>query len=77
MVLTPGASILFFGRCLYNEGLPYRNAQDVEHGLKDPITWAGRTAQVEATVNTVQEGNRAMVDATMEKKTKARGPRHP
>ena len=33
-------------------------------------------AQVEATVNTIQEGLRAIVDAVVEKRTKARGPGH-
>ena len=42
-----------------------------------PINWAGRTAQVEVTINTVQEGHQAISDAVVEKRTKARGPGHP
>ena len=38
-----------------------------------PINWAGRTVHVQVTVNTVQEGNRAIADAVVEKRTKARG----
>ena len=76
MVLVPGEAILFFGRCLHNEGLLYRNTWDVELSLRGPITWAGRTVQVEAMVCTMQEGYRAMVDAIMEMKTKVRGPGH-
>ena len=39
-----------------------------------PINWAGRTAQIEVTLNTVQEGHPAISDAVVEKRTKARGP---
>ena len=74
VVLAPGEAILFFGRCSQREGLPYRSAKDVEFSLRGPVNWAGRTAQMEATANTVQEGDWAIVDAVMEKKTKARGP---
>ena len=56
VVLVLGQAILFFGRCSCKEGLLYRNAQDIELGLKGHANWAGRTAQVEATVNTMQEG---------------------
>ena len=42
-----------------------------------PINWAGRTAYVEATVNTVQEGNQSIVNAVVEKRTKAWGPGYP
>ena len=76
VVLALGVAILFFGRCSCNEGLLYRNAQDVKLSLRGPVTWAGRTSQVEATLHTIQEGHRAMVHAVMEKKTKTRGPGH-
>ena len=42
-----------------------------------PVNWAGRTAQVEVTVNTVQEGHTVIADTIIEKKMKARGPGHP
>ena len=43
----------------------------------DPINWAIRTAQVEATINTVQEGcTEPSRDAVVEKRTKAMGPGH-
>ena len=47
---------------------------DVGFSLMGPISWAGRAAQLEVTVNTVQEGGRAIVEAVVEKQTKARGP---
>ena len=74
VVLAWGEPILFFGRCLHREGLPYRSAKDVESSFRVPVYWARRTLQVEASSNTVQEGHWAIVDAVMEKKTKARGP---
>ena len=70
-------AILSYGRCSCNEGLLYRNAQDIELSLRDPVSWTGRAAQVEVTVNTVWEGCQAIVDAVMEKKIKARGPGQP
>ena len=62
---------------LAQEGVLYHSAQDVELGMRGPVNWASRTARVETTVNTVQEGHRAIMDAIMEKKTKAREPGHP
>ena len=73
VVLAPGEAILFFGRHSCKEGLLFRNAKDVELGLRGPVNWAGRTAQVEATVNTIQEGHLAIADAIIKKKMKARG----
>ena len=39
-----------------------------------PIIWAGTTAHVEVTKNTVKEGHEAIVDAVVEKRNKAREP---
>ena len=77
VVLALGEAVLFFGRHLYKKGFLYRNAKDVELGLRGPVNSAGRTAQVEVTVNTIQEGSRAIADAIMEKEMIARGPGHP
>ena len=41
------------------------------------VTWPGRATHVEATVYTIQEGHRAITDAILEKKTKARRPGYP
>ena len=77
VVLAPGEAILFFGRCLCNGGLLYCDAQDIDHGLRCSVMWTGRTAQVEVTANTIQEGHRAIVNAVLETKMNARGPGHP
>ena len=77
VVLVPGEAILFFGRCSLREGLLCSSAEDVELGLRGPVNWAVRTVQVEAIINTIQEGCQVMMDAVMEKKTMARGLGHP
>ena len=53
------------------------NASGVRFSLTGSVNWAGRMAQVEVTVNTIQEGHQAIVDAVVEKRTKARGPGFP
>ena len=77
VVLAPGEAILFFGRCLYTEGLPYRSTRDVECSLRGPVNWARRTVEVEVTTNTVQVGCQAIVDAVMKNRMKVRGPGYP
>ena len=57
VILAPGEAILFFGRQLCKEGLPFGSARDIRFSLTGSVNWAGRLAQVEATVNTVQEGH--------------------
>ena len=76
-VLALGEAILFFGRWLCKEGLAFGSARIVRFSLTGPVNWAGRKAQVEGTVNTVQEGHWAIADAVMEKKMKAKGPGNP
>ena len=72
VILAPGEAILFFGRQLHKEGLPFGSARDVRFRLKGSVNWAERLPQVEATVNTVQEGHQAIADTVMEMKKKAR-----
>ena len=55
------------------EGLPFGSARDIRFSVTCSVNWARRPAQVEATVNTVQEGNQAITDIVMEKKMKTRG----
>ena len=51
VILALKEAILFFGRCSHKEALLYRDAKDVELDLRGPVNWAGKTAQVEVTVN--------------------------
>ena len=77
VVLAEGEAILFFERWSHKEGLSYTSAGHVWFSLTGPVTWAGRTVQVEATANMVQEGLQAIADAVMEKKMMVRRVGHP
>ena len=55
IVLSLGEAILFFGRCSHNEGLLYQKVKDIVLCLRGSFNWARKPAQIEATVNTVQE----------------------
>ena len=76
-VPSPGGTILFFGRYSRNEGLPYHRARNIEFGLGGPFNWAGRPTQIEALRKIMQEGHYTIIEAVVEKKTKARGSRQP
>ena len=52
-------------------------ARDIRFSLTGPINWAGTTTQVEVIINSVQKGHQVILDAVVEKRTKARGPGHP
>ena len=77
MVLSPGETILFFGRCSRNEGLPYCRARNIEFGLGGPFNWARRSTQIEASRKIVQGCQHTIIEAVVEKKTKAREPGQP
>ena len=53
------------------------NARHIAFSLTGPIGGASRAAQIEVTINTVQEGCQAIAEAVVEKGTKARGPGPP
>ena len=62
---------------MLKERLSLGDARDVGFCLGGPVNWAGREAQGEKMVITVQEGCQAIADAVVEKKTMARGPGQP
>ena len=72
-VLSPREAILFFGRHSRNEGPSYSRARDIEFSLGGLFNWAGRPAQMEASMKTIQDGCCGIVEAVVEKKMKARG----
>ena len=51
-----------------------RNTRDVGFSMTGPVNWASKAGQLEVTVNALQEGHQAIVEAVVEKRTKARGP---
>ena len=57
VVLALGEAILFLGRQSCKEGSCYTSSSDIGFSLTGPVNWAGRTEQVEVTVNTVQEAH--------------------
>ena len=64
---------MFFGRHSKNEGLPYHRARNVECGLGGPFNWARRSAEIEVSRKTVEEGHCTILKAVVEKKMKVRG----
>ena len=62
------------GSDIPKEGLSLGNARDVGFSVGGLVNLAGRGAQVEMMISTVQKGCRAIADTIMEKRTKARGP---
>ena len=66
IVLSLDEAILFFGRCSCNRWLLYRKVKDTELGLRGLFNWARKPVQIEATINTMQEGHQAIADAVME-----------
>ena len=77
MVLVPKKAVLFFGQQSLKEGLPLDDASDVGFCLVGPVNWAGREAQVETMVSSVQEGCQAIADAIKGNRTMAQGTRMP
>ena len=77
VAMSPEEAILFFSRHSRNEGLPFSKARDVEFGLGSPFNWAGRPAQMKVSMKSVQDDHCAIIEAVVEKKTKARGPGQP
>ena len=59
---------------MLKEGLPLGDTRDVGFSLASPVNLAGREAQVEMVVSTVQEDCQATADAIVEKRTMTRWP---
>ena len=55
---------------MLKEGLSLDDVKDVGFCLVGPVNWAGREAQVEKTVGTVQEGHQTIADGVVGKRTK-------
>ena len=66
VVLVPGQAVLFFGRGSQDEGIFYQEVLDIAFQLSGDVIWIGRPVAVEVTTLTVQEGCRAVMQATVE-----------
>ena len=74
VVTSPGTAILFYGRHLMGEGLKADEATDATFLLKGAGMWVGKLAYLTTDPMTIQEGKRAIAQAVMDNRVKARGP---
>ena len=74
VVIGPGRAILFYGRHLMGEGLKVDEARDATFLPTGAGMWVGKLAYLTANSMTVQEGRRAIAQAVLDNRVKARGP---
>ena len=74
VVISPGRVILFYGRCSMGEGLRADEARDATFLLTGAGMWVGKSAYLTADPMTIQEGKRAIAQAVLDNRVKARGP---
>ena len=74
VVIGPGRAILFYGRHSMGEGLKADEARDAAFLLTGAGTWVGKLAYLIADPMTVPEGRRAIAQAVLDNRVKARGP---
>ena len=74
VVTGPGREVLFYGRPSMGEGLRVDKARDTTVLLTGPGTWVGKLAYLTANPMTIQEGRRAIAQAILDNRVKARGP---
>ena len=77
VVIGPGRAILFYGRHSMGEGLKADEARDAAFLLTGAGMWVGKLAYLTASPMMLQEGKRAITQAVLDNKVKARGPGHP
>ena len=77
VVIGPGKAILFYGRHLMGEGLKLDEAREATFLLTGAGMWVGKLAYLTTNPVTVQEGRRAIAQAILDNRVKARGPGHP
>ena len=77
VVIGPGRTIIFYGRCSIGEGLKADEARDATFLLTGAGTWVGKLAYLTANPMMLQEGKRAIAHAILDHRVKARGPGHP
>ena len=77
VVIGPGRAILFYRRHSMGEGLKADEARDASFLLTGAGTCVGKLAHLTADPVTIQEGKRAIAQAILDNRVKARGPGHP
>ena len=73
VVTSPGRTILFYGRYSMGEGLRAEEAKDAAFLLIGAGTWVGKLAYLTTDPMTIQEGKRAIAQAVLDNRVKARG----
>ena len=74
VVIGPGRAILFYGRRSMGEGLKVDEARDAAFLLTGAGTLVGKSDYLTANPMTLQEGKRAITQAVLDHRVKARGP---
>ena len=77
VVIGPGTAILFYGRHSMGEGLKVDEARDAAFLLTGVGPWVGKLAYLTTDPMMLQEGKRAIAQAVLDNRVKARGPGHP
>ena len=73
VVTDPGRAVHFYERHSMGEGLTTDEARDATFLLTGAGTWVGKSAYLTADPMTVQEGRRAIAQATSDHQVKVRG----
>ena len=76
-LLAQVGQYFFIGRCSIGEGLKADEARDAALLLRGAGTWVGKSAYLTANPMMLQEGKRAITQAVLDHRVKARGPGHP
>ena len=74
VVTSPGRVILFYGRCLMEEGLKVDEARNATFLLTGAGTWIGKSTYLTTDPMTIQEGKRAIAQAVSDNRVKVRRP---
>ena len=74
VLIGPGRAILFYGKCSMGEVLKVDEARDAAFLLTGAGTWVGKSAYLTANPIMLQEGKRAITQAVLDHRVKARGP---
>ena len=76
VVIGPGRAVLFYGRHSMGEGLRVDEARDAAFLLIGAGTWVRKLAYLTTDPVTIHKGRRAIAQAILDNRVKARGPRH-
>ena len=72
--VVPGRAVLFYGRHSMGESLTVDKSRDAIFLLTGAGMWVGKSAYLTANLMTIQEGRRAIAQAILDNRVKARGP---